>query len=254
MLDKFHITARRATPTERREPFGRYRRKLAWLIAKRQPFHARHYIKQEGLDFDARLLHVRVKGTVYLDGLWQSENYFKDVEHIIRSDLTIQPCEDSRNREMAARIRDCEAVGVHVRRFSLHHREGAAYELKREYYQEAFRYLEERLHKPHYFVFSDDPDYAAKVLPSPQGRLTFVSHNRGDERAWADLWLMTLCRHFIIANSTFSWWGAWLSPWDGHHVVSPGFVSYRGVTAWGFKGLIPVGWARLPSANGTNPD
>jgi len=70
-LDTFPISARRATPRERKDPIGRYRRGIAKFIAKQHPFHERNYIEQEGTDFDQRLLEFRPKGTVYIDGLWQ---------------------------------------------------------------------------------------------------------------------------------------------------------------------------------------
>ena len=74
-----------------------------------------------------------------------------------------------------------------------------------------------------------------------EGRVTFVSHNRGDQNGFADLWLMTQCRHFITANSAFSWWGAWLGAGKEKVVVTPD-LKIDGKAAWGFKGLIPRDW------------
>jgi hypothetical protein len=246
MLDMFNITARRATPRERLEPLGRYRRKLARIMAGRRPFSERRYVWQEGLDFDPRLLDFTFTGSVYLDGNWQSEGYFKDVEDVIRNDLLIQEPQDSANREMAARIRGCEAVCVHVRRYDAKgDPSSAGYELEHGYYARAVALLESRANDPHYFLFSDDPEYAADAVKIPLHRVTCISHNRGDEGAIADLWLMTRCRHFIIANSTFSWWGAWLSTEKARMVISPRFTSYGGVMGWGFRGLIPPEWIVL---------
>jgi hypothetical protein len=101
-------------------------------------------------------------------------------------------------------------------------------------------------HKPdaHYFVFSDQPAAARAFIPLPDDRITLVSHNQGQENAYADLWLMTQCKHFIIANSTFSWWGAWLTESPGKMVITPGFkiIGDGRVTSWGFEGLIPSSW------------
>ena len=71
-----------------------------------------------------------------------------------------------------------------------------------------------------------------------------VLHNKGDEFAYADLWLMTLCKHFIIANSSFSWWGAWLGA-NEKIVIVPRDRREQGKCAWGFDGLIQKEWVTL---------
>jgi hypothetical protein len=72
-----------------------------------------------------------------------------------------------------------------------------------------------------------------------------VAHNRGDEQAYAVLWLMTLCQHFIIANSTFSWWGAWLAAHPSKQVIASGFEMRQGKMWWGFRDLLPGEWIKL---------
>ena len=104
--------------------------------------------------------------------------------------------------------------------------------------------MEEKIASPRYFVFSDDPAATKKSLTLPEDRTVYVSHNRGDENAYADLWLMQQCRHFITANSTFSWWGAWLGGGEDKLVVTPDLV-IDGKAAWGFRGLIPAEWTRV---------
>ncbi|MGO9120626.1 MAG: alpha-1,2-fucosyltransferase [Desulfomonilaceae bacterium] len=242
-LDRFHITARKATPRERLEPFGRYRRYLAKMIAYRRPFSRRKYVEQEGIDFDPRLLDYVVDGTVYLDGLWQSERYFKDVEDIIREDLRIDPPQDKTIQAMADRIRSVNAVSVHVRRFvKSQHTTASKYNLSSDYYKRAAQMIMTRVEAPHFFLFSDDPDAARQILGLPENLITCMDQNLGEENAYADLWLMTHCKHFIIANSTFSWWGAWLHNSESSIVISPAFKSVEGTCGWGFRGLIPSKW------------
>lgn len=76
------------------------------------------------------------------------------------------------------------------------------------YYHRAIAMMEQRINAPHYFLFSDNLEAVHSKLDLPEGRVTFVSNNDGDDNAYADLWLMSQCKHFITANSTFSWWGA----------------------------------------------
>lgn len=244
MLDRFRIPVRKATAAERLEPFERYRRGIAKFLARRQPFDLRRYVEPEGVDFDPRLLSFKVEDTVYLDGYWQSEGYFEDVEQTIRQDLEIIPPQDDPNREMAQRIAACNAVAVHVRWFDPPHSAAGTHNVSVDYYRRAIDLIRGRTDKPHFFLFSDDPTSARTLLHLPEEAATCVDHNRGDENACADLWLMSRCRHFIIANSTFSWWGAWLSPHARKVVVAPGIVQ-SGISSWGFSGCIPREWIRI---------
>ncbi len=242
-LDRFRVAGRKATATERLEPFERLRRGLLKWVNRRRPFFERTYIEQETLDFDARLLDYRVRGTVYLDGLWQSENYFKDVETVIRKDFEIVPPEDEASEKLADAMREVNAVALHVRWFDSPGA-GAAYNAPGWYYERAIGFLEARVDRPHYFLFSDDPEAARRALALAADRTTVVTHDGGPDSACRDLWRMTQCRHFIIANSTFSWWGAWLASYPDKIVIAPG-IRCDGKTAWGFQGLIPDRWVVL---------
>jgi len=244
-LDHFNIPCRKATSAERFEPLSRVRRALKRAMNRRRPFVERSYIQQEGIEFDPRLLAVKPRGTVYLEGYWQSEQYFKDVESSIREDLSIIPPTNEINRVTAERIRGCLAVAIHVRFFDGPQTFGVN-NAPNDYYVRAVNRMESFVPGAHYFIFSDQPAAARGRIPLPEDRITFVSHNQGDENAYADLWLMTQCQHFIIANSTFGWWGAWLSDHAGKQVIAPGFEisGSNRVTSWGFNGLLPCSWIK----------
>jgi len=243
-LAHFTIPCRTATPAERMEPFSRVRRYLKRALNRRRPFAKRSYIHQKGVDFDPRLLSVIPRGTLHLEGYWQSEQYFKDVESTIRQDLRILTPTDAANQAMAERILQTLAVAVHVRFFDAPQEPGET-NAPTDYYSRAVARMETLAPGAHYFLFSDRPAAARARIPLPDDRLTLVDHNQGDENAYADLWLMSLCHHFIIANSTFSWWGAWLATRDGKEVISPGFTRSEGKTSWGFEGLLPEKWIKL---------
>ena len=116
--------------------------------------------------------------------------------------------------------------------------------LSADYYRREIALMDRQIESPRYFLFSDDPEAARAKLSLSKSRVTGVSHNRREENDYADLWLMTLCRHFITANSTFSWWGAWLGG-DGAKIVCTPELIMRVRGAWGFKGLIPSEWLSI---------
>lgn len=243
-LNHFNISCRKATPAERLEPLSRLRRCLKRAINRLRPFEKRNYLQQEGADFDSRLLTIKPHGAVYLEGYWQSEKYFKDVEPVIREELRIIPPKDEINQEMAVRIRGYRAVALHVRYFDAPQEHGVN-NAPGEYYARAIEKMETLVPGAHYFVFSDQPAAARARIPLPDERITLILHNQGDENAYADLWLISQCQHFIIANSTFSWWGAWLADHPGKQVIAPGFKIRDGKMAWGFEGLLPDEWIKL---------
>jgi len=242
-LDHFNIPCRKATAAERLEPFSRVRRNIMRKLNKRKPFEHRAYLEQEGIDFNPRLLHFNPQGTLYLEGYWQSEDYFKDVEKLIRQELQIKPPTDAANLTMVEQIRSCIGVAVHVRFFDKP--KITVNNAPSDYYNRAVEAMERMSPAAHYFIFSDQPDAARAYIPFSDARVTLVAHNQGDEHAYADLWLMTQCQHFIIANSTFSWWGAWLAANPAKRVIAPGFEMLQGKMSWGFKGLLPIEWIKL---------
>lgn len=157
----------------------------------------------------------------YLDGYWQSEKYFAAVAENIREEFTVRNPLEGLNLELAARIGITESVSLHVRRGDyVTHPIIANYHgiCSPEYYKRAIKIISKELNLPHFFVFSDDPTWVQANLTIPFSS-TFISHNGsfGHE----DLRLMSLCRHHIIANSSFSWWGAWLNRNPGKIIVSP---------------------------------
>lgn len=240
-LDHFRIPCRKATVAERLEPFGRVRRCLKRRWNTRLPFEKRSYVQQEGRNFDQRLLQLKPRGDLYLEGYWQSEGYFKDVEATIRQDLQIRQPADSNNQIIAARIRSQTAVAVHVRFFDESKTAGSN-NTPVDYYHRAIFEMERRVSGGHYYLFSDRPEVARDRIPMSDERTTLVI-NKGDENAFADLWLMTLCRHFIIANSTFSWWGAWLAARADKLVIAPKLEGQD--RSWGFEKLLPEEWIQI---------
>lgn len=179
----------------------------------------------------------------YLYGYFQSHRYFRDVRETILEDLTVREPMDLANHEMAGKIRESSSVCLHVRRGDYITNKDANRILGvdlTDYYQRAVKQLNERLDNCHYFIFSDDPDWVRRNLDIGK-EFTVVDIN-SPERAEQDLRLMSLCKHFIIANSSFSWWGAWLSRNQDKTVIAPKrwFLDDRNV-----KDRCPEEWMRI---------
>jgi hypothetical protein len=118
------------------------------------------------------------------------------------------------------------------------------------YYQKSVEYICSRVKNPKFFLFSDNPKRALDKLTIGSNigieNIIVVSHNDGDQNSYADLWLMSHCQHFIIANSTFSWWGAWLANGFNKIVIYPksGINDY-GKTPWTMTGEMPQKWIAI---------
>jgi len=149
-----------------------------------------------------------------VDGYWQSEKYFLPIAETIRKDFTFMGVSD-RNQELAKSMRDCISVSVHVRRGDYL---GAFPVMNEDYYEPAMHYFADKFDDVHFFVFSNDMAWCKEHLSAK--KITFVDWNTGKESPY-DMWLMSQCQHNIIANSSFSWWGAWLNPNEGKVVIAP---------------------------------
>jgi len=244
-LDRFNISARLASPYERMEPFEKYQRRLRMQLSKLIPFENRTYLEQEGIDFDQRLLDFKLRKIVYIDGLWQSEKYFVDIESTIRNDLMVNPPKDSINLGLAQKISNCNSISLHIRWFDDPSKESSLYNVTYGYYLHAIQMMSKYVNNPHFFIFSDNIQAADALLSLPESMRTLVTNNQSGERQSFDLWLMTQCKHFIIANSTFSWWGAWLAENKDKIIINPNIKSLEGTCGWGFKGLIPENWITI---------
>lgn len=249
-LDIFHIEASKATLWQRMEPFGRLRRGIKRRLNRSLPLSKRRYIFQEGVQFDQAILSLRLqKGDTYFDGFGQSEDYFSDIESIIRNDLAFKPPLDDKNQKVSIAIHSSNSVAIHVRWFNPANQESGDH-LALQYYLDAISRMIAVVANPHFFVFSDQMAITKKLLGPllSQYSITYVDHNDSEKMAYADLWLMSQCQHFIIANSTFSWWGAWLGEKKNiSQIYAPGkYVNpNQSVTAWGFDRLIPDRWVIL---------
>jgi len=153
--------------------------------------------------------------SVFYDGYWLNEGYFAGIRERIVKAYSFPPFEDERNMNLALKLVGCNAVSCHVRRgdYLRHPERGVC---TPEYYKAAIEKMNSLVDPSMYCVFSDDIDWCRENLGPMMGDrdVVYVSWNKGSQ-SFQDMHLMTLCRHSIIANSSFSWWGAWLGPGSG---------------------------------------
>ena len=179
----------------------------------------------------------------YMMGYWQSENYFDSEKSSIRNEFTFQLPITNLNAEVFDRMQQCNSVSLHVRRgdYVKNAQTRAVHGLASiDYYNLAIHYVCDRVNLPHLFIFSDDIAWVKNNLKTICSS-TYVNHNKGQD-SYVDMRLMSSCRHHIIANSSFSWWGAWLNPSPDKIVIAPRNWFATGVDT---KDLIPKGWITL---------
>ena len=186
----------------------------------------------------------RYSGARYMSGFWQSEKYFSDVDVEIRRDFQFRKPADPENSKWSDQLRSCESVSVHVRRGD-YANNPATREVhglcSLDYYRAAARHVCEIASKPEFFVFSDDPDWVERELGLGV-RFSTMKHNPR-EKDYEDLRLMSNCKYHIIANSTFSWWGAWLSTVEGKVVIAP--RKWMATGAFDTRDIVPSGWTTI---------
>jgi len=183
------------------------------------------------------------QGHMYLAGTWASERYFEQVAGSIREQFTLVAPPGEENERMLDRIGSCNAVCLHVRRgdyVSVRETSQRHGTCGLDYYRAALEYIASRTADPVVFVFSDDPAWVRENLRLPRPTV-YVTHNVG-KRNHEDLRLMSACRHFIIANSSFSWWGAWLAEAEDKMVIAP---KRWNIATAGMDDPAPSHWVRL---------
>ncbi|MBL7740058.1 MAG: alpha-1,2-fucosyltransferase [Chitinophagaceae bacterium] len=199
----------------------------------------RHVYREPHFHFDQHF--SRITAPVFIDGFWQSPLYFKDIDAVIRQDFTIKEELIKNVKEKGIELAGRDSVAVHIRRGDFLNRKIKAFHgvMDVGYYSKAIAVLQQKIPGLSVHFFSDDIEWVKKNLPFDNAEFVSV-HTRS---ATEDFYLMTQCRHTIIANSSFSWWTAWLNNHPEKIVVAPKkwFVKEEINTA----DLVPAGWLRI---------
>jgi hypothetical protein len=160
------------------------------------------------------------RNNCYYDGYWQSENYFWPIKDIIRKDLTINFDLDEANKNVAQEISKTTSISLHVRRgdyLSIESNAKIFNLCDLDYYLRAIEIVKEKIPNPVFYVFSDDISWTKEVFKDDNFKIVDINPDNPN----ADMYLMSQCKHNIIANSTFSWWGAWLNTNELKLIIAP---------------------------------
>ncbi|MGN7722714.1 alpha-1,2-fucosyltransferase [Chitinophaga sp. 22620] len=197
----------------------------------------RRIFRERGMDFDPRFFSLRPP--VYLKGYWQSWKYFGPQAAQIRQDFTFSLEFSPAIRAKAAELPQQETVAMHFRRGDYTNSEAAAFHgvLGPDYYEKAVQ----RFSGAKFIIFTNDPAWVRHNLPA--GIDYEILSGSLSHTQYEDLFLMSRCRHQVIANSSFSWWAAWLNGHPDRQVVAPArWFAQPGQTA---IDLVPPSWHRI---------
>jgi hypothetical protein len=210
--------------------------KLSFL----NPSYRNSVIKESGNTFNQTVINA--PENAYLTGYWQSEKYFKSIENVIRQDLTLKELQGEKYQKLLNKIALTNSVSVHIRRgdYLLEKNLCLFHPCRPDYYLKAETFISEKVPSPELFIFSDDIEWVKQNIKF-RFPATFVSD--GNLADYRELMLMSACKHNITANSTFSWWGAWLNNNPKKIVITPQkwFID----PSMDEKDLIPPSWVKM---------
>ena len=222
MLHIFPIAAKEASPEEIERI--RYRKQNFFeKLLCRPKRHGRYYVAEPSFNYWPGF--ASLTAPAYLTGYWQQESYFIDIVDVIRRDFSFPPFDCPEAMSLAAEIASSpKAVCIHIRRGdyvenpSSNQVHGVC---SPRYYKKALQTLTEKLGSAlRLFLFTDDPAWVRMNFDAQGYSATVVDLPENQDKPWHDMHLMSLGAHHIIANSSFSWWGAWLAA-DGGITIAP---------------------------------
>jgi hypothetical protein len=185
-----------------------------------------------------------IKAPIYLEGYFQSEIYFKSISKNIVDEFSVRDIPRPQTQELLNEIKSSESICVHIRRGDyVGNSKANEYHgtCSMGYYAQGINAVASRLNTPHCFVFSDEPEWTHRNFESEFPFSVVDIHGPND--AHEDLRLMSACQHFVIANSSLSWWGAWLGKSADKQVIAPKkWFKKDGVDT---NDLLPKNWIRL---------
>jgi Glycosyl transferase family 11. len=241
-LDVFRIKANIVSPGDEDNVLGfPYLRPLKRRLKKMGLDVFRwNYLRETTFGFHPQILSFQKQAV--LDGYWQSERYFPTIRSLLLDELVLKDkFVSNRFLSLKQEISAVESVAVHIRRGDYVHKKNVNQEFgvcSLEYYKKAIQLIKTSKQKPVFYIFSDDLAWCRENLPDADS-LHFVSGFKD----YQDLMLISSCCHQIVANSSFSWWGAWLNPNSHKIVIAP--KTWFASPELDTTDIVPETWLRL---------
>ena len=198
------------------------------------------YIRQKG--FNYRPWHPSVLAKIFLDGYWQSEKFFKEQEDFIRADFSFRNQLFDIARTTELNIIKSNSVCVHIRRGDYLKNQDVFHLVDIDYIRNAVDEISKDVESPVFYVFSDDIKWCKENIKI-QHETVFITSTNAGESSLDHFQLMSKCKHFIISNSSFSWWAAWLSLNKEKIVIAP--KKWFASDKLNDDDLIPSTWTRF---------
>jgi len=190
-------------------------------------------------DYDSNKM-LPHKGLVYYVGGWHNEKYFESSKKELQKLFVFPQISDIVNKNIKSLIKETNSVAIHVRRGDYLDENNLNIFGKvctKHYYEKAIRLISQHIDEPHFFVFSNDINWFRENFALEN--VIYVDWNTC-KNSWIDMYLMSLCKVMIIANSTFSWWGAWLNK-NSQLIISPKFFVYNDPSS----DIYPAKWTKI---------
>ncbi len=239
-LDLFHTDLTFATDKELNQLLG-----LSFLREPNRQLNRfginvlSNYYGEKSHNFNREILDL--KDNSYLEGYWQTPQYFEEIEGIIRKEFVFNDAIDTQNTGLARQIEATVSVAIHIRRGDyLNNPVHNVFDIS--YIEKGIALMQDTIgEKIQLYIFSDDLKWCRENLNTLYPNIPKLFCEGGNAKE--DLQLMSMCQHFIIANSSFSWWAAWLGRASNKTVVAP--QKWFNGTKFDGSDIIPKDWIKI---------
>lgn len=216
--------------------------KLSRVVRHFLPLRKTEYVQSADACYLFDEESIRLKGVKYYEGYWQSPGYFDQCRAAVLSEFAFKPFDSEDNQYLAERLVGCKSVSIHIRRGDYVNHPIYKDICTLHYYRKAIAEAKKKIQNPEFFVFSNDAQWCKDNLHDlfGQDKVHYVVNNIGPN-SYRDMQLMSMSRCMILANSSFSWWGAYLNQRDDRIVIAPN----RWANGFDDADLFPKEWKRI---------